>query len=112
MHATARFLHVPLAAALVFLVRPATMTAQSPSGTPRPTFDIARLADSEGMFETFHVTETQPLRQALDQGILDDQTRLLVTETASGQLALLTDQMAFHHIAQGMAGGQEWMVTF
>ena len=39
-------------------------------------------------------------------------TRVLVIETAAGPLAFLQDQMAFHHIAQGNAGGKDWMVTF
>jgi hypothetical protein len=29
------------------------------------------------------------------------ETRLLVTDLADGRLALLTDQMAYHHLAQG-----------
>jgi len=39
-------------------------------------------------------------------------TRLLVLETAAGRLALINDQMVFHHIAQGKAGGKDWMATF
>lgn len=39
-------------------------------------------------------------------------TWLLVTETAAGKLALLTDQMAYHHLAQGRDSGKEWMATF
>jgi hypothetical protein len=37
---------------------------------------------------------------------------VLVLETAAGQLALLQDQMAFHHIAEGRAGDKDWMATF
>jgi hypothetical protein len=50
--------------------------------------------------------------QALDQGSVKEDMRLLVTETAAGKLALLTDQMAHHHIAEGNAGGKDWMVSF
>lgn len=113
MRVRARFLQATLAAAAVgSLVQSAALTAQSHPGNTRPKFDITRLADSEGRFETFHVTETQPLRQALEKGVLRDDTRVLVTETAAGKLALLTDQMSFHHIAQGVARGKDWMATF
>ena len=97
-------------AILLPLMYPAALTAQSKSGQPK--FDIKRMADSEGQFQTFHVTETQALRQALDAGILKEDTRVLVTQTAAGKLALLADQMSYHHIAQGRAGGKDWMVTF
>jgi hypothetical protein len=113
MRARARCLWALLAAAAVVgLVHPAALTAQSNSGDTKPKFDSTRLVNSEGRFQTFHVTQTQPLRQALGAGALKDDTRVLVTETARGKLALLTDQMAFHHIAQGVAAGKEWMVTF
>jgi len=114
MRATARLAVTPLAAA-AFLAfgQPDTLSAAQSSGNDgTPAFDITRLVQSEGRFETFHVTRTQPLRQALDGGVLTDDTRVLVTETAAGRLALLTDQMAYHHIAQGVAAGREWMVTF
>ena len=87
-----------------------SVAAQSDIG--RKPFDIRRLADSEGQFQTFQVNETRPLRKALDAGIVREDTRLLVTETAGGKLALITDQMAFHHIAQGIVAGKEWMADF
>ena len=37
---------------------------------------------------------------------------LLVMETAVGRLALITDQMTYHHIAQGRARNKDWMATF
>lgn len=113
MRARGRFLPALVVAAAVSSDMPfAALTAQSQPGTTQPTFDITRLQESEGRFQTFHVTQTRPLQQARDQGVLKDDTRLLVTETAAGKLALLTDQMSFHHIAQGVAAGREWMVTF
>jgi hypothetical protein len=78
------------------------------------TFDIDRYLPTGDrfQFETFYVDETQSLQSALDAGIVADDTDLLVTETAAGPLALLTGQMAFHHIAQGTAAGKDWMATF
>jgi hypothetical protein len=77
------------------------------------TFDINRYSTfGEGFFETYYVDEIQSLQAALDAGLVTESTTLLVTNTASGNLALIRDQMAFHHIAQGTADGQDWMATF
>jgi len=76
-------------------------------------FDIDRFSNfGEGWFETFYVEETQSLQAALDAGTLTKDTAVLITETAEGQLALVTDQMAFHHIAEGTVAGKDWMATF
>ena len=100
-------------AALVVLVYANQVGAQSKSADKKSTFDIRRFSPTPaGTFETFYVTATQPLKHALDVGTLREDTRVLVTETATGKLALLTDQMAFHHLAEGNAGGKDWMVSF
>lgn len=77
------------------------------------TFDIDRYSTfGEGFFETFYVDETHGLQSALDSGLVTETTQLLVTRTDSGNLAMIRDQMAFHHIAQGEANGLAWMATF
>jgi hypothetical protein len=84
-----------------------------PNGPAKQGFDITRLSSAgNGRFETFYVRQTQPLRKVLEDGKVAADTRLMVTETAGGRLALLTDQMAYHHLAQGRAGGKDWMATF
>ena len=76
-------------------------------------FDISRMnTRAVGYFKTFFVEETTSLRQALDAGVVAEETAVLVTETAAGPLALLTAQMWFHHIAQGEAGGEPWLASF
>ena len=90
------------------LAWPAFGWAQAASGD----FDPSRLMAGSGRFETFHVAKTQPLSQALSDGTISDEMPVLVTETATGSLALLTDQLAFHHLAQGTEAGQPWMVSF
>ena len=76
-----------------------------PKGPAKPGFDITRFANvANGTFVTFYVTSTEPLRDVLKAGRVAEDTRLLVTDTATGRLALLMDQMAFHHSAQGRAG--------
>jgi hypothetical protein len=86
---------------------------QIPKGPAKAGFDVTRLnSENYGAFEPFYVTETQPLGKALEDGKVAAETRLLVTETAAGKLALLMDQMAYHHLAQGRDGGKDWMATF
>lgn len=83
------------------------------AGTPKAGFDLKRLnSENYGSFVPFYVTKTEPLAGALKDGRLAADTPVLVTATAGGRLALLTDQMAYHHLAQGRAGGRDWLATF
>ena len=89
------------------------LPVELPDGPAKPGFDIERFSNAgNGWFETFYVEETEPLRQALEDGRLNGDTRMLVIETAGGNLALVTDQMAYHHLAQGTSEGKHWLATF
>ena len=102
-----RGLHRAIASALIVLFSQIGFAATADD------FDMQRYSTvGSGAFQTFQVDATQPLRLVLDNGTVNDDTMLLVTKTADGYLALMRDQMAFHHIAQGTAGGLEWMATF
>jgi hypothetical protein len=82
-------------------------------GAAKPGFELKRLnTENYGSFVPFYVTETELLSAALKSGRVAANTAVLVTETAGGKLALLTDQMAYHHLAQGRAGGKDWLATF
>ena len=84
-----------------------------PGGPAAPGFDITRFANiANGTFVTFFVTKTETLRDVLRAGRVAEDTRLLVTDTATGRLAFVMDQMAFHHSAQGRAGNKDWLATF
>lgn len=84
-----------------------------PNGPARPGFDITRFANiANGTFVTFQVTKTESLRDVLTAARVAEDTRLLVTDTATGKLAFVMDQMAFHHSAQGRAGNRDWLATF
>ncbi len=88
-------------------------SAAEPVAAQEPEFDIDRARVGAGSrFEPFRVSQTQSLRQALVAGVVASGTRLLVMEHAAGRLALLTDQMAYHHLAQGDIAGEPWMVSF
>ena len=86
------------------------------SGEPvvaqEPEFDISRARVGGGRFEPFQVRETQLLSDALAADVVESDTRLLVMEHEAGRLALLTDQMVYHHVAQGELAGEPWMVSF
>ncbi len=56
--------------------------------------------------------ETYALKRMLVEGKVAGDTRLLIIKIADGNLALLTDQMTYHHIAQGRARNKDWMATF
>ena len=91
----------------------APIMPELPNGPAKPGFDITRFARTAvGTFETFYVKQTYPLKTVLDEGKVAPDTRVLVIETALGKLALITDQMTYHHIAQGRARGRDWMATF
>jgi hypothetical protein len=107
-----------LAVALAVTLAPAIAAQQEnkpvdlPNGPAKPGFDIKRFSNAgNGWFDTFYVKQTEPLQKVSDEGKVAADTRLLVMQTAEGRLALLMDQMAFHHIAQGSAGGRDWLAT-
>ena len=98
---------------LPFIVAiPGTGTVQAQSAA---NFDINRYSTAgAGWFETFYANEEdmQSLQALLDAGTVSADMNVLVTKTALGNLALSTSEMAYHHIAQGTAGGKDWMATF
>ncbi len=76
-------------------------------------FDASRAAlRDRDMFQPFHVKATRPLREALTGGDVREDTSVLVMERDAGVLALLTQQMSYHHVAQGEMAGEPWLVSF
>ena len=64
------------------------------------------------IFPPFHVTAPRPLRDVLARGDLSEDAAVLVVERDAFALALLTRQLTYHHVAQGEAAGESWMVSF
>ena len=103
-------------AAVVLALAPARVRAQEespslpvdlPDGPAIAGFDIDRFSNAgNGFFETFYVEDTEPLSQALQDERVANDTRVMVFETAAGRLALLIDQMAFHHLARAKPGAK------
>ena len=71
----------------------------------------AILDDAWG-FDPFPVAKTEPLKAALAAGKVGEETAVLLLMRGSTRLALLTEQMSYHHIAQGELEGEPWMVSF
>lgn len=113
-----RLVTMSVVVVLMMTVAPAAAQRQSlpvdlPDGPAAEGFDVERFSNAgNGWFETFHVERTERLDDALEAARVASETRVLVIETAAGALALLQGQMAFHHIAQGRAGGKDWIATF
>ena len=57
-------------------------------------------------------SEAADLADALDDRAVAGDAGVLVIEVAGSKLALVTRQMAYHHVAQGELAGEPWMVTF
>ena len=101
-----KYLRSLLALAGIFL--PAAAAPQDP-----PPFDTTRLwFSSETLWDPFLVGATVPIRNALEDRLLERETPVLVLEHPRGRLALVTEQMAYHHVAQGEMAGEPWMVSF
>ena len=63
-------------------------------------------------FDPFPVTAMEPLENALADGKVGEETAVLLLRRGDTRLALLTEQMSYHHIAQGELEGEPWMVSF
>ncbi len=100
-----------VSAALPVVSIPASGALQ---GQEAADFDIDRAYQVDStVYAPFRVKNTRPLLRSLEEGELDGQTSLLVMDhPEAGRLALVTDQMAYHHVAQGEIAGEPWMVSF
>ena len=97
--------------AMALLALPLSFWAPALSGQDSDfDIDIARIGG--GRFEPFLVSETELMRDAMSAGKLQKDTRVLVLDHPAGLLAFLTDQMTYHHVAQGEIDGEPWMVSF
>ncbi len=100
------------------LVPSAAMAVVSPTEGEGKTkrvvgFEPGRaILDDTWGFDPFPVATTEPLRDALEAGKVGEETAVLLLRRGDTRLALLTEQMSYHHIAQGELDGEPWMVSF
>ena len=64
------------------------------------------------IFTPYRVTSTSLLRDALSRGDLPEDAPVLVVDRGAATLVLLTQQLLYHHVAQGELAGEPWMVSF
>jgi hypothetical protein len=67
---------------------------------------------AEGNFTPLRDPEFTSMREAMDDGVVEEETPVLVFEAGGRTLVFVTEQMAYHHVAQGRMMGEPWMVTF
>jgi hypothetical protein len=81
--------------------------------TRQPGFDARRaLLVRADIFPPFYAETTRPLRDALAGGGVRQDTQVLAAERRTATLVLPTRQLAYHHVAQGEAEGEPWMVSY
>ncbi len=104
-------------AADLSLVPPATLAVSETEGEGKMKrvlgFEPGRaVLDDAWGFDPFPVATTEPLKDALAAGKVSEETAVLLLDRGDTRLALLTEQMSYHHIAQGELEGEPWMVSF
>jgi hypothetical protein len=83
------------------------------SDTSQPEFDASRaLLMQADIFPPFYVKTTRPLRDALVGSDVREDAPVLVAERGAATMVLLTRQLTYHHVAQGEAAGEPWMVSY
>ena len=89
------------------------MTRQeSPSCKGMIEFDSNRATlRDKNIFPPFQVEVTVPLKEALESGDVQEDMDLILIERNTRTLALLAQQMVYHHVAQGELAGEPWMVS-
>jgi hypothetical protein len=80
-------------------------------GTEKFDPALANLKDHPA-FEPFQATRYLLLTEAIEQGRIEVQEPVLHAKIQGESVVLLTRQMTYHHVAQGMIGEKPWMVSF
>ncbi len=84
-----------------------------PNQLVKEGFDTDRaMFFAEPNFTPLRDPEFQSLRSLMLQGDIADDTPVVVFEAGGETLVFVTEQMAYHHVAQGTRRGEPWMVTF
>lgn len=80
---------------------------------PSSAFDPSRAAlFNRDVFAPFRVRQYEQLIDLVESGRIRPRTPVLVTELPTQPVALITTQMAYHHVAQGDIAGKPWLVSF
>lgn len=78
----------------------------------KPEFDSNRATlRDKNIFPPFKVEVTVSLKEALKNGEVREDMDLMLIERNTRTLALLAQQMVYHHVAQGELAGEPWMVS-
>jgi Protein of unknown function (DUF3179) len=89
-----------------------TMHATHTGMVVNPWRAYPKIPGVDVVFPPFNVAHYQELTAALAKRKVDPQTRLMVFDVGQQTLALVLQQMAFHHVAQGQLDGHTWAAFF
>ena len=85
---------------------------ESLSRKGKTDFDSKRATlRDKNIFPPFYVEATVPLKQALKSGDVHEDMDLMLIERNTFTLALLAQQLVYHHVAQGEMAGEPWMIS-
>ncbi len=77
-----------------------------------PTRAYLKLVGTNLVFKPFNVSAYRRLHTALETGLVDEDTMLMVFAVGKQTLALVMKQLAYHHVAQGELNGRAWAAFF
>jgi len=90
-----------------------------PTLEPDPSLPVAEGFDVERailwarpQFAPMHDPRWESLREAVRDDRVSPGTPMVLFEAGGRTLTLVSSQLAYHHVAQGVMAGEPWMVTF
>jgi hypothetical protein len=90
-----------------------TEVEADPNQPVKEGFDTDRaMFFAEPNFTPLRDPQFGSLRNAMLAGDVEEDTPVVAFEAGGQTLVLVTEQMAYHHVAQGTMRGEPWMVTF
>lgn len=87
--------------------------APDPAMPVREGFDVSRaIFWAESNFEALRDPRFESLGDVLRSNRITDSTPVVTFQAGGQTLALVSSQIAYHHVVQGEMAGEPWMVTF
>lgn len=77
-----------------------------------PSHAFFNIVGVDKVFDPINVERYRPLRGAMENGVVDGKTRLMVFDISGQTLAIPLQDLAYHHVAQGEKDGRHWVVFF
>ena len=72
-----------------------------------PSHAFFNIVGVDKVFNTIQVRSYQPLQEALQQGVIEPETKLMLFEVGENVISIPLRLIAFHHVAQGEYDNQK-----